>query len=227
MTMTFSPGVNPSYSYSVDRAWPHHEYEFQKPWISRVPLTLRPVRTIRATYVGLTKTQLDYFLSFFRETIGPVEHFYWPAQDVVTAPAHRGPDLSQVTSGALSERTYYVKYSWYDPTGGDETTPSPTESLTVAANKVLLITVPVFPSGVPAFRVYASEVEGTEWSQGHSTERTWQEPDTGLVTATTLSLSVNSLQPDLTVTLASDVKVVKTSANRYSVELVLREEFAT
>ena len=225
MTLTLNPGVNPSFTYEPDHQWVVDEVPYIKPYVQKVPRGLRPIRVVRASWAGLTQDQVEYFLSFFHEIKGSAGEFLWTPMDAVFSPLHRGPDLSQVTlAGApASDRTYYVKFTWYDSATAKETKPSQVSSLLVLTGKVLIITVPIFPAGAPAFRVYAGTAQGSEWAQGHSTVGTWQEPATGLLTTTTLAPSTNTLKPTVKWTLLSSVRPQKISFNRWNLQLEFAE----
>jgi hypothetical protein len=112
------------------------------------------------------------------------------------------PILESVTSGALSQRTYFVKTTFVD-TEGNESTPSvPAATRLFAASDVALVKAP--QPGITTndksisydrFNVYASETEGSETKQTPSPldiTGDWQEPDTGLISGAALP-TTNSL----------------------------------
>ena len=93
------------------------------------------------------------------------------------------PTLSQSAGGSLGATTYYVKLTAVDSTG--ETTPSAEVHLAVAANNVLVVTLPAAqPTGITGINVYVGTSSGTETKQTASPTAqasTWTEPTSGLV----------------------------------------------
>jgi len=221
MSLTFAPGVNPEFPFGLEPIWNVDEIPAIKPYVARVPRGLREISTASLVYPALTRRQKEYILSFFRELRGPASDFLWTPPDAVDGPLHRGPDLDQVTlAGAPgSSRNYIVKFTWYDPATGQETEASPVSTITVTSGKVLVITVPVFPLGVSAFRVYAGTVLDSEWTQGYSTLRTWTEPVTGLLTTTSLAPGANNLKPAMKWAFLRMSKPQKVTSNRWRMQL--------
>lgn len=224
MTMTFAPGVNPSFEYEVPHQWAVDEQAPIKPYVQTIPRALRPERRIVTDWI-LTRQEVEYILSFFHEIRGPAGEFYWTPLDPVFSPLHRAPDLAQVTKAGApgAGRTYFVKFTWYDSTTGGETEASPVDSISVLSGNVVQVTVPVFPAGADRFRVYAGTVSGSEWLQAASSSRTWEEPITGLLTLTALAPEANSLKVPMKCALVGDVSPVKKTANRYGLRLEFRE----
>lgn len=103
-------------------------------------------------------------------------------------PAPAAPTLAQVTAGALSGRTEYYVLTYVTPWG--EAFASAETSITIATNKVAVVTPPAYPYPWPIFgyNVYASTSMGTEVLQNGSNPilpgEPWIEPVTGLVTGT-------------------------------------------
>jgi hypothetical protein len=226
MTLTFDPGVNPSFVLPVEHDYPVDEQGAIKPYVQTIPLGLRAQRTIVADWKGLTRDQVDYFLSFFHEIRGPAGNFFWTPPDSVASPLHRGPDLAQVVaSGAPGARTYFVKFTWYNSSSGQETKASPVSSISLLAGRVVQVTAPIFPAGVDRMRVYAGTVEGTEWLQVASASRTWTEPITGLLTLTSLAPAANNLRPAILWRLVGSLTPEKASANRYNMKTQFQEMF--
>jgi len=223
--LEFAPPRNPSFPLSVQNEWPTDETAAIKPYVQVLPRTIRPVRTVSAQWTGLSREQLDYFESFFHEVKGGAGIFTWRNLDPTFNPLHRGPDLAQVAAGgAPGARDYSVLYTWYDNLSGQETKPSPASSISVLDGNVITVAVPVFPAGVPAIRVYASETPGTEVLQAFATERTWIEPTTGLLTGTSSPPATNTLKPLLKWRLTGPYRPERRGANRYDLALELMEQ---
>lgn len=102
------------------------------------------------------------------------------------------PTLNQIAGGALSNRTYYVKYTWANTDG--ESLPSAQSTLVINTNYIVTVTVPSFPPGITKAKVYASTVSGSETYQAEITTSggTWTEPTSGLVSGAPLP-TVNSI----------------------------------
>lgn len=225
MTLTFDPGTTPEMPFTRPLQWPVDEQGFIKPYYQALPKALNPVQAPVSTIWVLTQDQWEYVESFFREIGGPAGDFFWTPPRPISGPMHRGPDLSEVTVGGApgSTRTYWARYTWFHPTLGVETKPSPASSLEVQAGNVLRVTVPIFPIRVPAFRIYVGTVEGSEWAQGYSTVRTWDEPTTGIVEPTTAPPSANNFKVPQHWGLVGGIEPPLVTSNRYRVELRFRE----
>ena len=107
-------------------------------------------------------------------------------------PEPHAPIVESSTSGALSERTYYVKVAWVDTLDGVSTPSEPARKVTVAASDVLVVkaSIPIVTTNAEnvsydRFNVYASETLGSETKQGStlSTGGDFTEPDTGLTSS--------------------------------------------
>ena len=102
----------------------------------------------------------------------------------------RPPHLESVVSGALAERTYFVKIT-YEDSKGNETIASDWNEQYIPASSVLEVKSPnpqftTLSKGISlvGFHVYANELVGSETKQTSSAiafGTDWQEPDTGLV----------------------------------------------
>lgn len=224
-TPTFDPPVGPSFELPLEVAWDADETEFVKPYVQVVPRNELAIRAFDLQWNLLTRAQRDYIQSFFHRHRGPATPFYWTPTDPVFAPEDDGPEVDQVAGGSLSERTYYVRFSWYDSTTGQETTPSPAKSITVQSSYLLSVTVPRFPSRVTAWRVYVGTVADYEYLQAYDIDRTWTEPSGGITEPTSLPPSVNTLKPAAKWRLLGTVRERKRSANRFSLSLRIGEVF--
>lgn len=223
--LEFAPPRNPSFPSSHPHEWPADETGFIKPYVQVLPRTIRAVRTVTFQWTGLSREQLDYFLSFFHELKGGAGIFLWRTPDPSFNPVHRGPDLAQVAAGgAPGARSYSVLYTWYDNVSGQETKPSPASEISLSSGNVAVLTVPIFPIGVPAIRVYASETPGSEVLQAFATSRTWTEPVTGLLTGTSSPPTANTLKPLLKWRLIGPYRPERKGANRFDLSLDLMEQ---
>lgn len=220
----FSPGVNPSFMVQVNSEWPVQTFSPTKPYDQVVPLGVRPVREFNLTWRGLTRDQYDYFMSFFHSIGGQAGVFAWRTTDAVFSPRHAGPTLDEESGGSLAQRTYYVKYTWYDSVTGQETVASPSTSNTVQANYVLTVEIPHMPAGVTEWRVYAHETSGSECLQATvSGTRFWTEPVTGMVTLTDTPPVLNDYYPLLHWRLVGGLPMVKYRSGRWMCEMTWRE----
>jgi len=101
--------------------------------------------------------------------------------------------LSQKAGGALSARTYYIKYTWANDTG--ETLPSTQQSIAVSANNIVTIAVgfSFIPSGAKSLKIYVSTTSGAETLQTTislpAKVLSWTEPTSGLVSGAALPSS--------------------------------------
>lgn len=194
----FAPTIGPSFgiarpnTYRSDVQTSHKGYEMMR------PLGLRKISPINVTWQALKKPQLDEIISFFDSLNGSLGPFSYTPVDTVTGPEGITPALSQVVGGSLtSQPPYFVTFTWHQTTGTLETTKSKEATFTVDDNKLLTVTVPVFPLGVSEWRVYCGIVTGdTEIQAGTETTRTWTMPVGGRVAGganppTTNDLSVS------------------------------------
>ncbi len=128
---------------------------------------------------------------------------YWPTASVAI-PAPAAPTLSQVAGGTIGATTYYAKVTYVGV--GGETAGSAESSLTVSANKLLVITglaaAGTAPNNATGWKPYVSTSTGTETLQavsGNCTLNTagnacaiganWTEPTSGLVAGAAVPIS--------------------------------------
>lgn len=225
-TRTFAPDPGPSFVVPLTWEWRTVRQEAIKPYTRTIPTFQLPVRRFDLNWRICTKALRDYVVSFFHRGLGSADDFYWTPPDPVWAPEDSGPDLDSTSGGSLSQRTYYVKHTWYDSTTGQETTASPASTITVPANYLLEVSVPIYPCGVGAWRVYASETQGDERLQAYATSRTWTEPVSGLVPDSAMVPTTNTLKPATRWRLVGSLQERKITANRYSLDLQLEEFWA-
>lgn len=101
--------------------------------------------------------------------------------------------LGSSAAGALSLRTYYVRFTYSNATG--ETLASTSQSTSVAANRVLTVTYSptATPTGARFINYYVGTVSGSETLQTSialpTKSYSWTEPTTGLVSGATLPTS--------------------------------------
>jgi hypothetical protein len=122
-----------------------------------------------------------------------VLHIY-PASDNNNAyqPAPQSPITLVVTGGALLSRTYYVRLTFVDDSGGQSVGSDTSVSQYIPANMLFYVKSPTIPFGANAsgvlynqYNVYVGTVEGGETLQNVapiSIGTDWQEPSTGLIT---------------------------------------------
>lgn len=221
---TFDPELGPSYPYppvstvladaiQTDRAYPHV-----------LTKSIRKPKRIPLQWNRLSDDQLEYIMSFLEtELEGGMGPFYWTPAHKVPSPSGSAPVLSQVAGGALSGRTYYVRYTWYDSSYG-ETKQSAQASLAVNANYYLVVTVKPVPNRVSGWRLYAHESSGSECLQDTiTTGRTWTQ-SAALVTGTATPPSTNTLTTPLLWILASqEITPRKIGAESWSLAFDIME----
>lgn len=198
---TFDPPRKPSYEVLETGSLPVSTTNSIKGWEQRRPLHISERRTYNLSWIALKQDDLDWILSFFNSLkdddgdYGIGQPFYWTPIRSVPTPSGDSPKLEQVSGGTNSQRTYYVKYTWYNNTSTQETKESDTASLLISANYLCKITVPIFPAGADRVRIYASETEGAEKLEQTTADRTWTEPVGGLVGTGGTAPSTNNLKP--------------------------------
>lgn len=193
MARVFAPPQNPSWSVPVKRSWDVVRQGAAKPYVQTIPRQIRSHDGYDLVWNVCTTKTRDYIVSFDHEMIGPTTYFLWTPFGKMWAPEANDPTVAHVAGGSLGSRTYYARFTWFDPITGLETTPSPATTLAVPANRLLQITLPVLPIRVPAARIYVSSVQNAEVLQGYVTTRTWLEPVTGILTSAPLPPTVNTL----------------------------------
>ena len=221
---TFSPPLNPSFNYAENPQILTDSIPMHKGYDQKRPLLIRPVRRVRANWKAANRATKDYIFSFFQALNGTVGPFYWTPCDKVPDPTCILPTLSQVSGGALSSRTYYVAFTWYNAVYG-ETKQSATSSLAVSANYYLVVSVPPFPTWISSWRLYAHETPGSECLQTTiNSARTWTQ-SSALATGTASPPSTNTLNLPIKWSLAGNViNCEKFAANRYQISLDLVEQ---
>lgn len=223
---TFNPPQGPSYEVPLDWAWLVTKQKATKPYVKIIPELWLPVRRYSLAWKVGTPKLRDYLVSFFHRQLGPTTPFWWTPTDPTPTPEDEGPDLDSSSGGELSQRTYYVKFTWYDSTTGYETEASPAASITVAADYLLEVSCPRFPSRVGSWRIYAHETAGSECLQTTQTDRNWTEPVTGLVTGSATPPATNNLKLPALWRLEGGIQQRLIGANRYRLSLTLEEFFA-
>lgn len=224
---TFAPIRGPSFEspiqaeYRTDRQSSHAGYE-----ISR-PLGLASLDGIQLRWQSLRTPEFHDIKSFFDGLQGTGPFYYTPT-DPLTAPGGMTPELSEVAGGSLTgQGTYYVQFTWYDPTTGLETTPSRETSLAVSDNNLLVVKVPVFPLGVEAWRVYVGASQGAaELQSGSSTARTWTMPATGRETGGASPPTENNMKVPRIFSRGSNLVFTPVAPQVYDAQLTLLEQTA-
>lgn len=220
MTLTFDPGRGPSREFEASYSSGADVQPYIKPYLQTIPRTPTEMVAGVWTWEGLPQAIRDYFLSFFREIKWEAGEFLWAPPGLVSAPVHRGPDLSSVAVGGApgSPRSYHVRYTWFNPSTGQESNASPSSALVVASDWLLRVTVPIFPPGVEAFRVYVATTAGAEGLQAYSAERTWQEPIGGIVGGNAGPPASSTLRPVLKWRLTGPLREIQ-RGNRFTIAL--------
>lgn len=221
MAEVFAPSRNPSFDYEVELIFRTETTDMGKGYAETRPLGPRPLRRAKLNWKVLTKDERDYIESFFYKVQGAT--FTWTPLDSDFSPLSIAPTLSRVTDGSLASRTYYVAYSFYKDSSSAETKISPEASLTINANKVVKVELPVFSSSADRARIYASETSGSLTLQTTTTERTWTEPTSGLVAGASPPSSNNLKEPLFWKAVAAP-KFDKFRSNRYRTSLQLIEQ---
>jgi len=220
MTLLFDPGRGPSRFSETEISHGADSQRYIKPYVQVIPRTITEMVAGTWTWEGAPVAIRDYIRSFFSEIKTEAGEFLWVPPGTVPAPAHRGPDLTSaaVTGAPGSPRSYHVLATWYNPSTGQESTASPRSSLVVSSDWLLRVTMPTFPNGVEAFRVYAGTTAGAEGLQAHSTARTWQEPLGGIVTGNPGPPASSTLRPAHKWRLTGPMREAQ-RGNRYDIAL--------
>lgn len=222
---TFAPSPGPSFTVPLAWDWLVSETRGIKPYVQTIPKFELPVRRYSLSWRVTTAKLRDYLVAFFHRTNGPGREFLWTPPDPVWAPEDAGPDLDQVSGGALAQRTYHARYTWFETSSGKETTPSPSSSITVQANYLLTVAVPRYPSGVGAWRIYVGTSAGDERLQGYASSRLWTESAGGIVPDAAPPPNANTLSIPTKWRLVGGVQERKLTANRFALEITLEEFF--
>ena len=189
---TFSPSRNPSFPYSENRRILTDGIEMHAGYEELRPRRIRNLRPVPLTWKSLSEAEKDEIVSFIDGLEGTRGPFWWTPHDKVPSPNHSPPDLTQSSGGALSSRTYYVVYTWYDAADG-ETLQSEQASISVSANYYMTVEVPPVPSHIDGWRLYAHETSGNECLQATiTTGRSWTQ-SAALSTGTATPPSSNTL----------------------------------
>lgn len=120
----------------------------------------RHVRDLRAydlIWDAASEDVSHYLEDFFGSMGGRDEAFFWTPPEKVRSPLSGGPTVTSFASGALSQQTYDLSYTWF--AGSLETKPSPLTTFLKPANHFLRVTVPAWPlTGIDGWRLYDSRV---------------------------------------------------------------------
>lgn len=221
-TPVFNPSFGPSFPVGLELSFPHTVQQDINGYGVVMPQSLRPRMAASLEYQAITDAQLAEIMSFFTLINGPQTPFVWAPPRSFWSPSAMTPTLDSTPGGALPQRTYYVRFTWYDPTTGQETAGSLTASILVPANEFLTVALPLIPLSVPAARIYASETQGDERSQGHITAPTWTQG--GALGSPNITVpTASDLQTSVTWRLASGVTYSLRRANRWAVSLRFEE----
>ena len=224
----FSPTIGPSFGIARTSRYRADVQTSQKGYEMMRPLGLRKVPPIQVTWQALKKPELDEIVGFFDSLNGSLGPFSYTPVDTVTGPDGVTPALSEVTGGALtSQGTYYVRFTLYQTSGTLETTGSKEASFAVADNKLLTVTVPVFPLGVTEWRVYVGAVTGdAEIQAGTEATRTWTMPVGGRVVGGANPPITNDLKVSRFFTFSGQLQDTLIAPGIYSLSTVFNEQTA-
>lgn len=186
----------------------------------------RPRRVFLLKWSAATQIEKEYTTAFFRDHVGPAGSFIYQPADPVPTPSRNG-DVSQVSGGALAQRTYYYQISWVTALG--ETRAATENSFLISANNLFRLIVPLFPTNVTKCRIYASTTSGATQLQveiispASKTDRTWTEPIGGLISGAAPP-STNTAKENVNVNLMDDTfEWTKLTAGAYSMEAAFEE----
>jgi hypothetical protein len=170
------------------------------------------------------RTPYEYITSFLNRHVGPAGRFLCTWPEFVPSP-DATPVLTAVTGGTQGSRTMYVKYAWKTALG--LTRPSTVQNLTVPANNLLKVTVPVFPPSVTQAVIYATQgTVGTEVEQAVIAALTWTQPDAALLTGTAAPATTNTARETPLCKLTEDgFSTQRLAGQTYEVTLDLEEAY--
>lgn len=219
MPDTFAPPQGPSFQLPETRERRSKSTVTDAGYRHSMPFGLRAPRVWRLQWAEVGRATYDYLQGFLHRN--DALSFYW-VPPVYESPPDAAPTGVQVTSGALGSRNYFAAFAWYDNTGALVTTLSPDLQISMLANRVLKLTVPIFPSMADRARIYVGTTSGGKTLQATVSTRTWQEPDTGLVAGAAVP-SANTLKKALLFVAAEGQEFVLLRPDRWRIELTLHE----
>ena len=161
-----------------------------------------PVETASASFVAGLKTGAANMVTGYQTLTRGINERVMPGLGHIIGlrymkpmmPVPAAATLGTAVSGAIVATTYYVRYSWLY--NNVETPGSAEQSLLIALNNVLTVTLPTPPIGANAWNVYVGTAPGAETLQNTAPIVTgttlWTEPATGL-TATGVAPPVNGV----------------------------------
>ncbi|MFH0907801.1 MAG: hypothetical protein V1929_03435 [bacterium] len=166
------------YPYELEEAWDVVRDSFESGQEGTRRRWYYPPRLLSLVGINLTEPDIQAAMGFIRDRSCGAEAFYVQNEHHYLWRPYGSMTLSTAVSGALAQRTYYVKITWYD--GTNETTASQESSQLVAANSVLTLTTIPFPKGVTTARLYIGTSAGAEKlvSKLATDGATWTEPTT-------------------------------------------------
>lgn len=134
---------------------------------------------------------------------------------VLTVPTPTASSLTQVAGGTLPATTYYVRVTYTSANG--ETVGSLEQSLSVSANNVLVVTVPVFPMlAITGANVYVTTTSGSYGTALQASAITsgapWTEPTSGLLSGAAIPVSSTASGSVIGGLLATSVAPVSATA---------------
>jgi len=147
-------------------------------------------RRWRLPYRAFGRTARGYLLAFYRKHVGAAGIFDFDAPEYVPDPFF-APTVEAVSGGTQSQQEIDVGFTWKNSQG--ETLISTLAEITIPANNLLKVTLPVYPPSVSQAVIYAVDGVGTPQSQTTLTDiRTWTQPDAPLLVATSDPPSTNT-----------------------------------
>jgi hypothetical protein len=167
-------------------------------------LTAQPFSPSLNFRTGQTRPGLPAVIWQDHNDANIVHLFPGPDNNNLVQPVPATPILTSVTSGALAQRSYFVRITFLDTLNGESTGSPITAKRVVAANKLIKVISPTLPfnttsSGVVynRYNVYAGTAEGSETLQTVTPINigtNWTEPGTGLTTSGAAVPTVNTLE---------------------------------
>ena len=188
----------------------------------------KPTRQWSLRYRVVGRSARDYWVSFFDQLGGPAARFTFTLPEFVPAP-FRGPDLTLKATGVQLIRFIRVRFAWRNSSG--TTTASPSETIVVIPNNVVVATLPRYPPGVTQAVIYAAESQfesliGTEQEQVVLTnKRTWESPNGSVLVDTTDPLTESTALQTITAKAANNppYTIRRLEGLSYEAQIVIEE----
>jgi hypothetical protein len=174
MPDTFAPPENPHFVFEVTDRFSTIVDPFER---GHRATRARQDRQYRAWVLRWTQTDqatFDYIRAFIEFHLGGAVPFDWPLPTpaVYTPRPHafQGSLLAAASGGSLATGTYTVRYTFANPAGETQASPSSSVAVTGPSGKITVTAPPRFPADCTKIAVYAALSPAAETKQGEITQ---------------------------------------------------------